>query len=202
MTINEWDLVIKVHLRGHFMYGRAAARYFRAHKDQGGAIVNTTSTSGLLGNAGQINYAAAKLGIVGLNSSALNLELGKYCRVNSIAPMAYTRMTSDLAIRGNAQELQARAYRPARGFPAFRQGQSASPARCFGVFGPYVQLYRLPRPVSDWKADGLGWDPAKLAEKAAEMIKAATAVNWGYMPGTPIPEDKKVKYLIESIRLD
>jgi NAD(P)-dependent dehydrogenase (short-subunit alcohol dehydrogenase family) len=191
MTIQEWDSVIKVHMRGHFLTARAAARYFREHKEQGGAIVNTTSTSGLLGNAGQVNYSAAKLGIVGLNST-LALELGKYCRVNAIAPMAYTRMTSDLAI---AEMLKN--YKPEHIAPIvvvlLSDKAKAINGQVFGVFGPWVQQYRLPRPVFDWKADGAAWDPAKLAEKCGEMKKVADAINWGYMPGMPVPEDKKVK---------
>jgi len=192
MDNSEWDLVIKVHLRGHFMCARAAAQYFRAHKEQGGAIVNTTSTSGLLGNAGQTNYAAAKLGIVGM-TSALHLELGKYCRVNSVAPMAYTRMTSDLAIAEMLKNYKPEHIAPLVIFLLSEKAKGIS-GQCFGVFGPYVQLYRLPRPVCDWKADGMGWDPEKLAEKAGDIAKAAAAANWAYMPGTPIPEDKKVKF--------
>src|SRR4030042_1105650 len=98
MTDEEWDSVIKVHMRGHFVCARAAVSYFREAAKQnklhnGGAIVNTSSTSGLLGNAGQVNYGAAKLGIVGM-SGVLALEFAKYnIRINSIAPMALTRLT-------------------------------------------------------------------------------------------------------------
>jgi len=188
----EWDSVIKVHMRGHFMCARAAARYFREHKEQGGAIVNTTSTSGLLGNAGQANYGAAKLGIVGLNS-VLALEMGRSnVRVNAIAPMAYTRMTSDLKI---AEMLKA--YKPEHIAPLvvflLSDAAKAITGQVFGVFGPFVQLYRLPRPVMDWKAGGECWAPADLAAKAGEIQSVIAKVNWGYMPGTPMPEDKKVK---------
>jgi NAD(P)-dependent dehydrogenase (short-subunit alcohol dehydrogenase family) len=191
MTVQEWDAVIKVHLRGHFLPARAAARYFREHKDRGGAIVNTTSTSGLLGNAGQVNYSAAKLGIVGLTST-LALELGKYARVNAIAPMAYTRMTSDLPMAEMLKNYKPEHIAPLVVFLLSDAAKGIN-GQTFGVFGPWVQIYRLPRPVYDFKADGPCWDPAKLAAKADEMKKVIEKVNWGYLPGMPVPEDKKVK---------
>lgn len=192
MEDGEWDSVIKVHLRGHFMCARAAARYFREHKEQGGAIVNTTSTSGLLGNAGQANYGAAKLGIVGLNN-VLALELSRYnVRVNAIAPMAYTRMTADLKI---AEMLKA--YQPEHIAPLvvflLSDAAKAINGQVFGVFGQFVQLYRLPRPVMEWKASGPKWSPSELAKKAAEIQAVIAKVNWGYMPGTPMPDAQKVK---------
>jgi len=191
MTVQEWDAVIKVHLRGHFLPARAAARYFREHKDKGGAIVNTSSTSGLLGNAGQANYSTAKLGIVGLTST-LALELGKYARVNAIAPMAYTRMTSDLPM---AEMLKN--YKPEHIAPMvvvlLSDAAKAINGQVFGVFGPWVQMYRLPRPVFDWKAEGAAWDPDKLASKVGEMKAVADKINWGYLPGMPVPDDKKIK---------
>jgi len=191
MTVQEWDAVIKVHMRGHFLCARAASRYFREHKDQGGAIVNTTSTSGLLGNAGQANYGAAKLGIVGFNS-VLNLEIGKYCRVNAIAPMAYTRMTSDLPMAEMLKNYKPEHIAPLVVFLLSDKAKGIS-GQVFSVFGPFVQVYRLPRPVMDWKADGGGWDADKLAEKAEEMKKVIEKVNWGYLPGMPLPDDKKIK---------
>jgi len=191
MTVQEWDAVIKVHLRGHFLAARAAARYFREHKEQGGAIVNTTSTSGLLGNAGQVNYSAAKLGIVGLTST-LALELGKYARVNAIAPMAYTRMTSDLPMAEMLKNYKPEHIAPLVVFLLSDAAKGIN-GQTFGVFGPWVQIYRLARPIYDFKADGASWDPAKLAQKAEEMKKVIEKVNWGYLPGMPVPDDKKVK---------
>jgi len=91
MTEDDWDLVLNVHLKGAFLNGRAAARVFR-EKNQG-KILNVTSRAGLRGNAGQSNYAAAKMGIVGLTLTWA-LELKRYhVNVNAIAPVARTGMT-------------------------------------------------------------------------------------------------------------
>jgi NAD(P)-dependent dehydrogenase (short-subunit alcohol dehydrogenase family) len=97
MTEDEWDAVIHVHLKGHFVPTRWAAAYWREQAKAGrevkAAIVNTSSTSGLLGNPGQSNYGAAKAGIAALTVIAAQ-ELGRYgVRVNAIAPAARTRMT-------------------------------------------------------------------------------------------------------------
>jgi NAD(P)-dependent dehydrogenase (short-subunit alcohol dehydrogenase family) len=97
MTEDEWDSVIHVHLKGHFVPSRWAAAYWRERTKEGeevnAAIVNTSSTSGLLGNPGQTNYGAAKAGIAAFTVIAAQ-ELGRYgVRVNAIAPAARTRMT-------------------------------------------------------------------------------------------------------------
>ena len=97
MTEEEWDSVIHVHLKGHFVPTRWAATYWReqskAGKEVKAAVVNTSSTSGLLGNPGQANYGAAKAGI-GAFTIITAQELGRYgVRVNAIAPAARTRMT-------------------------------------------------------------------------------------------------------------
>jgi NAD(P)-dependent dehydrogenase (short-subunit alcohol dehydrogenase family) len=100
MSDAEWDDVIRVHLRGHFMPLRAAARHWRELSKRGksprAAIINTSSTSGLFGNVGQGNYGAAKSGIATLTTIA-QLELERYgVRVNAIAPAARTRLTEDV----------------------------------------------------------------------------------------------------------
>ncbi|MCL4421739.1 MAG: SDR family oxidoreductase [Actinobacteria bacterium] len=97
MDEQEWDSVISVHLKGHFVPTRWAAAYWReqakAGREVDAAVVNTTSTSGLLGNPGQANYGAAKAGIAALTVIAAK-ELARYgVRVNAIAPAARTRMT-------------------------------------------------------------------------------------------------------------
>jgi NAD(P)-dependent dehydrogenase (short-subunit alcohol dehydrogenase family) len=97
MTVEEWDAVIHVHLRGHFCPTRHAANYWREQTKAGktvkAAIVNTSSTSGLIGNAGQANYGAAKAGIAAF-SEICAMELPRYgVRSNSIAPVARTRLT-------------------------------------------------------------------------------------------------------------
>jgi NAD(P)-dependent dehydrogenase (short-subunit alcohol dehydrogenase family) len=100
MTIDEWDAVIKVHLRGTFCPTRHAAEYWRnrskAGEENDARIINTTSSSGIYGNPGQTNYGAAKAGIASFTIIA-GKELERYgVTVNAIAPGALTRMTEDL----------------------------------------------------------------------------------------------------------
>ena len=106
MTEEEWDLVIKVHLKGTFAPARHAAAYWRERSKAGetndARIINTTSVSGIYGNVGQTNYGAAKQGIAGFTFIAA-LELERYgVTVNAIAPGALTRLTEDLGM-GRAQ---------------------------------------------------------------------------------------------------
>ncbi|HEX8910528.1 MAG TPA: SDR family NAD(P)-dependent oxidoreductase [Anaeromyxobacteraceae bacterium] len=103
MTQEDLDRVLDVHLRGTFFCTQAVARQLKV-QGQGGRIVNTTSLSGMLGNFGQANYAAAKAGIYGLTRVAA-LELQRLgVTVNAIAPVALTRMTEDLAVFRGASE--------------------------------------------------------------------------------------------------
>src|SRR5436309_7511694 len=100
MTEEEWDAVIKVHLKGTFAPSRWAAAYWReqvkAGKSVDGRIINTTSVSGIYGNAGQTNYGAAKAGIAAFTNIA-SLEMARYgVTVNAVAPIALTRMTEGL----------------------------------------------------------------------------------------------------------
>ena len=97
MTEEEWDAVMHVHLKGHFVPTRWAAAYWReqskAGKDVKASVINTSSTSGLLGNPGQTNYGAAKSGIATFSLISA-MELSRYgVRVNAIAPAARTRLT-------------------------------------------------------------------------------------------------------------
>ena len=97
LSEDDWDSVIKVHLKGHFVPTRHAATYWREQAKQGkqvkACIINTSSTSGLIGNVGQSNYGAAKSGIASFSVITAE-ELGRYgVRVNAIAPAARTRMT-------------------------------------------------------------------------------------------------------------
>ena len=101
MTESDWDAVIAVHLKGSFNIARAAAPHYR--KQIGGAFVHMTSTSGLIGNFGQANYAAAKLGIVGLSKS-LALDMQRFeVRSNCIAPFAWSRLIGTIPTADPAQ---------------------------------------------------------------------------------------------------
>jgi NAD(P)-dependent dehydrogenase (short-subunit alcohol dehydrogenase family) len=100
MSVEEWDAVIHVHLRGTFAPMRHAAAYwrdeFKAGRPVTAAVINTTSSSGIYGNAGQTNYGAAKAGIAAMTVIAAT-ELGRYgVTVNAVAPAALTRMTENL----------------------------------------------------------------------------------------------------------
>ena len=94
MTKDDWELVVEVNLNGYFYVSRAAAPYF---KEQGsGAFVHMTSTSGLIGNMGQANYSAAKLGVAGLSKS-IAIDMQRFgVRSNCIAPFAFTRMVGTI----------------------------------------------------------------------------------------------------------
>ena len=102
MTEDEWDSVIKVHLKGTWAPCRVAAEYWRNRAKEGhtndARIVNTTSVSGIYGNPGQTNYGAAKAGIAGFSLIAAE-ELVRYgVTVNAVAPGALTRLTEDLGL--------------------------------------------------------------------------------------------------------
>jgi len=103
MTEEEWDAVIRVHLKGHFAPAHFAAAYWRQKSKElggplGASMVNTASESGLYGNAGQANYAAAKAGIAAL-SIVLARELDRFgVRVNTVAPVAMTRLTATVGM--------------------------------------------------------------------------------------------------------
>jgi NAD(P)-dependent dehydrogenase (short-subunit alcohol dehydrogenase family) len=114
MTEAEWDAVVKVHLKGTFAPSHHAAAYWRDRAKQGervdARLINTTSVSGIYGNAGQTNYGAAKAGIAAFTIIA-SRELGRYgITVNAIAPGALTRLTEDLAIGRGTDEDKARLH--------------------------------------------------------------------------------------------
>jgi NAD(P)-dependent dehydrogenase (short-subunit alcohol dehydrogenase family) len=113
-SADEWDLIIRVHLRGHFCVGRHAAAYWRERAKGGetldARLINTSSGAGLMGSVGQSGYAAAKAGIAAL-TIVQAVELGRYgVTVNALAPSARTRLTEDVF-----PDMMAR---PAAGFDA------------------------------------------------------------------------------------
>lgn len=102
MSIEDWSQVVNVHLNGTFYVSKAAANYFR--DQQSGSYVHFTSTSGLVGNFGQANYSAAKMGIVGLsNSIALDMQRAKV-RSNCIAPFAWSRLIATIPAETEAEK--------------------------------------------------------------------------------------------------
>ena len=102
MSVDAFESVIKVHLMGSFYVSHAAARLFR--EQESGSFVHFTSTSGLIGNFGQANYAAAKLGIVGLSKS-IALDMGRFnVRSNCVSPFAWTRMIGTIPTETEAEK--------------------------------------------------------------------------------------------------
>jgi NAD(P)-dependent dehydrogenase (short-subunit alcohol dehydrogenase family) len=168
MAEPEWDAVIAVHLKGTFNLSRAAAGIFR--RQQSGAIVNMTSTSGLIGNYGQANYAAAKLGIVAL-TRAIALDLRRYnVRANAVAPFAATRMTAtipDATAVDRQRHDRLRELAPTLIAPLAVHLVSDASARIsgqvFAVRGSEISLFSLPRPIATIYRPG-GWDAASLDE--------------------------------------
>lgn len=171
MTPDEWEAVIRVHLFGSFNVSRAAATHFR--QQQSGTYVHMTSTSGLIGNIGQANYSAAKLGIVGLSKS-IALDMAKYnVRSNCISPFAWSRMIGSIAT-GTPEQQAARAARAQAKLPpeavaqmaVFLASDAAAPVngQIFAVRGNEVFLMSQPRPLRSLHRAG-GWTPETLASQ-------------------------------------
>jgi NAD(P)-dependent dehydrogenase (short-subunit alcohol dehydrogenase family) len=165
MGEDDFDRVLDVHLRGTFLCMQAAARAMKV-RGRGGRIVNTTSFSGLLGNFGQANYGAAKAGIYGLTRVAA-LELEKHgITVNAIAPIALTRMTSDLAMMKGAteQDTGPQFIAPAVVFLASELAAGIT-GQVLGVQGGKIFLYRMEAtPGVEREAARGPWTASEIAE--------------------------------------
>ncbi|MEE9244471.1 MAG: 3-oxoacyl-ACP reductase [Mycobacterium sp.] len=179
MTDEEWDAVIAVHLRGHFLLARNAATYWRAKAKQAGAdgengtvygrLIHTSSEAGLFGPVGQPNYGAAKAGITALTLSAAR-SLGRFgVRANAIAPRARTAMTA--GVFGDAPELPEGAVDPLSPEHVVNLVRFlASPAadgvngQLFIVYGPTVTLVAAPVAEAQFSAESDVWEPADLSE--------------------------------------
>ena len=176
MSADEFDSVIKVHLYGGFYVSRAAANHF---KEQGsGAYVHMTSTSGLIGNFGQANYAAAKLGIAALSKS-IALDMQKFnVRSNCIAPFAWSRMIG--SIPTDTPEQQARVAKiqqmtPAKIAPVavFLASDAAKEVngQIFAVRNNEIFLMSQPRPERSVHRSE-GWTPETVASHAMPALKS------------------------------
>ena len=170
----DFDAVIAVHLKGAFNVSRAAAPHFKTQNS--GAYVHMTSTSGLIGNFGQANYAAAKLGIVGLSKS-IALDMSRFgVRSNAVAPFAWTRMVD--SIPANTPEQQARVdglkkLVPERIAPFVTalcaEAGAQVTGQVFGVRNNEIYLFSQPRPIrTAHTADG--WTPETIAERVFPMF--------------------------------
>jgi NAD(P)-dependent dehydrogenase (short-subunit alcohol dehydrogenase family) len=164
MAEDDFDRVLDVHLRGTFLCMQAAARAMKV-AGRGGRIVNTTSLSGLLGNFGPGNYGAAKGGVYALTRVAA-LELEKLgIAVNAIAPVALTRMTSDLAMMKGATErdLGPHLVAPAAVFLASDLAAGIT-GQVLGVQGRRMFLYRMETTAGVERVEAEGaWTAADVA---------------------------------------
>lgn len=177
MSVDEWDAVLKVHLYGAYYVSRAAATHFK--EQNAGAMVHMTSTSGLIGNFGQANYAAAKLGIVALSKS-IALDMLKFnVRSNCIAPFAWSRMIG--AIPTDTDEQRARVDKikqmtPAKVAPLAvylaSDAASAVNGQIFSVRNNEISLISQPRPVRSVHRSE-GWTPQSIAEHAMPAMRAS-----------------------------
>ncbi len=168
MTEEEWDAVIAVHLKGAFAVTRAAAPRFK--EQRWGRFINMTSTSGLIGNVGQANYAAAKLGILGL-TRVTALDMARYnVTANCISPFAWTRLIGTIptdspeqkARVAKLEKMSPRDIAPLAVYLASEQAGGVS-GQIFGVRGKEVFVFSQPRPVRSLH-HAEGWTPGRLAE--------------------------------------
>ncbi len=176
MTEEDFDAVINVHLKGTFNVSRAAAPHFRAQTS--GCFVNMTSTSGLIGNFGQANYAAAKLGIVGLSKS-MALDMGRFrVRSNCIAPFAWSRLIGTIPTRTG--EEQARVAKMQRMTPdkiaplaiaLCSDAAAAVSGQIFGVRNNEIFLFSQNRPIR-FAHQGGGWTVEAVIDRALPAFAA------------------------------
>jgi NAD(P)-dependent dehydrogenase (short-subunit alcohol dehydrogenase family) len=179
MTVEDWEAVIQVHLMGSFYVSRAAATRFR--EQESGAYVHMTSTSGLIGNVGQANYAAAKLGIAALSKSiALDMQRFKV-RSNCISPFAWSRMIASIPAEtpeakarvAKLQRMEAGKIAPMAVFLASDAAQDVT-GQIFAVRANEIFVMSQPRPVrSVHRAEG--WTAETIAEQALPALRASFA---------------------------
>jgi len=174
MTEEEFDAVIAVHLKGSFNVSRAAAPHF---KNQGsGAYVHMTSTSGLIGNFGQANYSAAKLGVAALSKS-IALDMQRFnVRSNAVAPFAWTRMIDSIPTNTPEQQKRVDGLKklvPEKIAPFVTALLSDAGAgvtgQIFGVRNNEIYLFSQPRPIRTAHTSE-GWTPETIAERVFPMF--------------------------------
>jgi NAD(P)-dependent dehydrogenase (short-subunit alcohol dehydrogenase family) len=179
MTVEDWEAVIQVHLMGSFYVSRAAATHFR--EQERGAYVHMTSTSGLIGNVGQANYAAAKLGIAALSKS-IALDMRRFnVRSNCISPFAWSRMIASIPAEtpeakarvAKLQRMEAGKIAPMAVFLASDAAKDVT-GQIFAVRANEIFLMSQPRPVrSVHRAEG--WTAETIAEQALPALAPSFA---------------------------
>jgi len=176
MTEENWDAVINVHLRGTYNVCRATIEHFRNQED--GAYVLFTSTSGIIGNIGQTNYGAAKMGIAGLSRIIAMEGAAKNIRCNCLAPVAWTRMTQSVPVRDEASAARRqqmaesiRADQPARFSVALLADAAKNvTGQIFGSSGENIILYSQPRPIQT-ESKPEGWTIETILSEALPAMQ-------------------------------
>jgi NAD(P)-dependent dehydrogenase (short-subunit alcohol dehydrogenase family) len=176
MTEEDFDAVVAVHLKGSFNVSRAAAEIFR--QAVAGAFVHMTSTSGLIGNFGQANYAAAKLGIVGLSKS-IALDMARFeVRSNCISPFAWSRLIGTIPVKDPTQEARLEKIKqmtPAKIAPLavylLSDAAKGVSGQIFAVRMNEIFLMSQSRPIRSVHR-GEGWTPETIAEQAVPSMRA------------------------------
>jgi len=187
MSWSDWSDVIAVHLHGSFNLSRAVAPLFR--EQNSGAFVHMTSTSGLVGNFGQANYMAAKLGIMGL-SRGIALDMARFnVRSNCIAPFAFTRMIESIPAQSDTDKRRIEAFQrmtPEKIAPLAvylcSDAATGITGQIFSVRNNEIYLFNQPRPIKTLHC-AEGWTPEKLAAE----VKTALAPSF-----TPLERSEDV----------
>jgi NAD(P)-dependent dehydrogenase (short-subunit alcohol dehydrogenase family) len=178
MSWSDWSDVINVHLHGSFAMSRACATHFR--EQNSGSFVHMTSTSGLVGNFGQANYMAAKMGIVGL-SRGIALDMVRFnVRSNCIAPFAWTRMIDSIPAETEEEKERVARIRdmtpekiaPLAVYLASDRAEGIT-GQIFSVRNNEIYLFNQNRPIRTLHRSD-GWSP----EKIDAQLKGAFAVSF------------------------
>lgn len=194
MTRDDWESVVQVHMNGSFFVSRAAAGHFKMRAQ--GSYVHMTSTSGLVGNLGQANYAAAKMGIAGLSRS-ISIDMARFgVRSNCIAPWAFTRMTGSIPENNPLyQERMALLDKLSHGqkvaplaVALLSQGAKDVTGQIFGARANELYCFSQPRPVhTSHESDG--WTAQAIVETAfPAMSRSMTPPDTSpsYFTWTPV----------------
>jgi NAD(P)-dependent dehydrogenase (short-subunit alcohol dehydrogenase family) len=177
MSVEAFESVIKVHLMGSFYVAHAAARLFR--EQESGSFVHFTSTSGLVGNFGQANYAAAKLGIVGLSKS-IALDMSRFnVRSNCVSPFAWSRLIGTIPTETEAEKARVAKIQqmgPEKIAPivAYLLSDASKDVtgQIFAVRMNEIFLMSQSRPLRSVQR-GEGWTPQTIAEHAMPALKSS-----------------------------